>query len=212
MEQLDLLRHTLDLLERLQIPYMVVGSFASGVYGEPRFTNDIDIVIDPSPQQLDQLCVAFPSDDYYVSAEAARDALRQRGQFNVIHPGSANKIDFMIARADAWGLEQVARRARVRLLPDREGYAARPEDLVISKLLYYREGGSEKHMRDITGMLVTSPEKIDREYIGRWATELGRRRVECGSGSFLGFRRAIGFTSSPSASPSPRSPSATPNG
>src|SRR5688572_5139941 len=112
-------------MEDLNIPYMV-GSFASGVYGEPRFTHDIDIVIAPTPQQLEQLCNRFPPEEYYVSLDAARDALRGRGQFNVIHPGSANKIDFMIARDDAWGREQVLRRARVRLLPDRDGYAARP--------------------------------------------------------------------------------------
>lgn len=52
-------------------------------------------------------------------------------------------------------------------------YAARPEDLILSKLLYYQEGGSEKHLRDIAGMLAASPEKIDREYVRRWATELG---------------------------------------
>jgi hypothetical protein len=173
VKQLDLLHFTLDLLEQLDVPYMVVGSFASGVYGEPRFTNDIDIVIAPTLGQLNRLCAGFPPDDFYVSADAARDALRQRGQFNVIHPASANKIDFMIARNDAWGAEQVARRARVRLLPDREGYAARPEDLILSKLLYYQEGGSEKHLRDIAGMLMTSSDKIDLVYVERWAVELG---------------------------------------
>lgn len=172
MEQLDLLRFTLDALERLDIPHMVVGSFASGVYGEPRFTNDIDIVIAPTPEQLDGLCVAFAGDEFYVSPEVARDALRRRGQFNVIHSDTSNKIDFMIARSDAWGEQQVARRARVRILPDRDGFAARPEDLIISKLLYYQEGGSEKHLRDITGMLKMSPAKIDREYVERWAATL----------------------------------------
>jgi hypothetical protein len=173
VEQLDVLRFTLNTLEDLTIPYMVVGSFASGVYGEPRFTHDIDIVIAPTPQQLEQLCSRFPPDEYYVNVDAARDALRGRGQFNVIHPESANKIDFIIARDDPWGREQVSRRARVLLLPDREGYAARPEDLILAKLLYYQEGGSEKHLRDIAGMLTTSPDKIDHEYVERWAGELG---------------------------------------
>jgi hypothetical protein len=64
VEQLDLLRFAIAAMEKLQIPYMVVGSFASGVYGEPRFTHDIDIVIAPTHQQLDSLCAAFPAEDF----------------------------------------------------------------------------------------------------------------------------------------------------
>src|SRR5688572_16767899 len=117
---------------------MIVGSFASSAHGEPRLTQDIDIVIDPTAAQLDQLCAAFPADTYYVSPDAARDALSRRTQFNVIHPDSWNKIDFMIARADAWGRAQVARRALIPILPNREAYVAKPEDVIIAKLLYYR--------------------------------------------------------------------------
>src|SRR5438105_4821651 len=143
---------------------MVVGSFASGAYGEPRLTQDIDIVISPTaPAELNRLCAAFPPDDFYASIDAALQALHQpAGQFNVIHPTSGNKIDFMIARKDEWGREQVARRQRMRLLPDRQGYVARPEDVIIGKMLYYQEGGSEKHLRDIAGILKVSGENVDR--------------------------------------------------
>lgn len=173
MEQVDLLRYAVETLERLSIPYMIVGSFASSVHGEPRMTQDIDIVIDPSPAQLDHLCAAFPGDDYYVSRDAARQALAGRDQFNVIHPDSGNKIDFMIARADAWGREQVSRRSMVPILPDREAYVAKPEDVILAKLLYYQEGGSEKHLRDITGVLKAGRTAVDRAYIDRWACDLG---------------------------------------
>jgi hypothetical protein len=152
---------------------MIVGSFASSAHGEPRMTQDIDIVIEPTPAQLDQLCAAFPADDYYVSRDAARAALARRDQFNVIHPDSGNKIDFMIARADAWGREQVARRAMMPILPNRDAYVAKAEDVIIAKLLYYQEGGSEKHLRDITGVLKTSGAAVDRAYVDRWARELG---------------------------------------
>src|SRR4051812_36900929 len=121
------------------MPYMIVGSFASGAYGEPRMTHDIDIVIEPSPTQLEELSDAFSPVDFYVSHEAAREALRAGGQFNVLDPTSANKIDFMIARADRWGREQMSRRERMLILPDQAGFAARPEDVIISKLLYYHE-------------------------------------------------------------------------
>ena len=78
----------------------------------------------------------------------------------------------MIARKDDWGTEQVARRQSIELAPSQQGYAARPEDVIISKLLYYQEGGSEKHLRDIAGMLKVSGDEIDRAYVDRWAAEL----------------------------------------
>jgi hypothetical protein len=142
------------------------------VYGEPRLTQDIDVVIAPDVSQLDQLCAAFPDNDFYVSKEAAREALNRRGQFNVLDPSSGNKIDFMIAGSDAWGLEQLKRREHLKLLPDFEGFAARPEDVIISKMLYYQEGGSEKHLRDIAGMMKMSGARIDQTYIQKWAQDL----------------------------------------
>ena len=174
MQQIELLQFALDILERLGIPYMLVGSYASGVYGEPRLTLDIDIVIAPSEPQLRSLCSAFPQDEFYVSADAALAALQlPNGQFNVIHPETSYKIDFMIARTDPWGREQLARRQRVEVLRGQQGFVARPEDVIISKMLYYQEGGSEKHLRDIAGILRVSGQFVDRDYVQRWSVELG---------------------------------------
>jgi hypothetical protein len=177
VEQDELLRFTVDVLERLQIRYMLVGSLASSVYGEPRLTQDIDIVIAPTLPQLDALCDAFSTDDFYVSREAAREALAARSQFNILDPSSGNKIDFIIAKADAWASEQLARRERMRLLPDRDGYAARPEDIILSKMQYFEEGGSEKHLRDIASMLRMSDNRIDRAYMEKWVETLGLREI-----------------------------------
>lgn len=169
MDQADLFAFSVKALEQLAIPYMIVGSLTSGAYGEPRFTNDIDIVIDPSPEQLRKLCESFPAADFYISVDAAAAALAQRSQFNVIHPESGNKVDFMISQTTPWGLEQLARRQRIPILPGVDAFAARPEDVIISKMLYYQEGGSEKHLRDIAGILKTSGEDVDRRYITQWA-------------------------------------------
>ncbi len=177
MEQPELLTYVIDVLEDLRIPYMVVGSVASGAYGEPRLTNDIDIVVDLRPELVRRLCAAFPPGEFYVSDDAATEAVQRCSQFNVIHPTSGNKVDFMVARPDAWGRTQLSRRRRVRLLPDRDGYAARPEDVIISKMDYYREGGSEKHLRDIAGILKVSDDDVDREYVARWAEQLGLTEV-----------------------------------
>ena len=172
MEQDELLRYVIDVLERQELTYMLVGSLASGVYGEPRLTQDIDIVVELSKDQVGRLCAAFPAAEYYVSEQAAREAIACGGQFNVIHPASGNKIDFMIARQDAWGRSQIGRRRREQIFPDRLGYTAAPEDIILAKLWYYQEGGSEKHLRDIVSMIQISGDEIDKTYIDRWANEL----------------------------------------
>src|SRR4051794_32113644 len=148
---------------------MLVGSFASSAYGEPRFTQDIDIVLDLPAAQIPALCAAFPVPDFYVSESAVREAVQRRFQFNVLHTTSGNKIDFLLPRDDEWGRTQLGRRQRVRLLPDREGFAARPEDVILGKLWYFAEGGSDKHLRDIAGILRVSGDVVDRDDVGRWA-------------------------------------------
>jgi hypothetical protein len=173
VEQSDLLRIATSELERLGVPYLVVGSLASGAYGEPRLTRDIDIVLDLKESQVVALCAAFATPDYYVSLPAAQEAVRRTGQFNVIHPASGNKVDFILARRDGWGKAQLARRRRVKLLPDLEGFVASPEDIILGKLWYYQEGGSEKHLRDIAGIVQLAAEPLDVAYIEQWATQLG---------------------------------------
>jgi hypothetical protein len=177
VEQVDLLRYVVEVLEERGITYMVVGCFASGAYGEPRLTQDIDIVVDLRPDQVEPLCAAFPEEDYYVSREAALNAVVRREQFNIIHPASGNRIDLIIARKDAWGQAQLSRRQRMRVFPDRDVYFARPEDIIISKMAYYREGGSEKHLRDITGIMKVSGEEVDTAYIRQWAEKLGLTEI-----------------------------------
>jgi len=114
------------------------------------------VVVDLKEQQIDSLCQAFASGEFYFSESAAGQAVRRRGQFNIIHPTSGNKIDLLIVPAGAWGQSEISRRQRVQILPDLEGYCARPEDVILGKMTYYREGGSEKHLRDIAGILKIS--------------------------------------------------------
>ena len=173
MNQAELLEQVIDILESQQVTYMLVGSFASAAYGEPRLTHDIDIVIQLDLDAVDRLCGAFPAPEFYVSLSAARAAIVGRGQFNVIHPGSGNKVDFMIARNDPWGQSQLARRGHKPILPGRLTYVASPEDVILGKLWYYQEGGSEKHLRDIAAMLRVSGDMIDRAYIDHWTRQLG---------------------------------------
>lgn len=172
MEQHEVFSFALRAVESLQLPYMVVGSVASISYGEPRMTLDMDVVIDITIVDVARFCAAFPQDEFYVSSRAVLDAIVHRSQFNVIHPSSGNKIDFMLPNNDAWGRQQIQGRRSRPILDGADAFVARPEDIIISKMLYYREGASDKHLRDITGMLKVSGDQIDRDYITCWATEL----------------------------------------
>ncbi len=173
MEQTELLKRAVEILDQLSIPYAIVGSFASGAWGESRFTQDIDILVAVTRDQAIALCKAFPAPDFYASEAAAQEAVVRHGQFNVIHPASGNKIDFMIAGATTWSLAQLQRRKRIAISADQDAAFAAPEDVILGKLLYYAEGGSEKHLRDITGILKISGDYVDRQYISQFASELG---------------------------------------
>ncbi len=172
MEQSELIVYATELLENLGVNYMLVGSMASMAYGESRFTLDIDIVVDLDSETVVSLCAGFPDPEFYVSLPAAEEAVRRRGQFNVIQPKSGLKIDFMLARNTAWGRHQLTRRQRVQLLPYHWGFTAAPEDVILGKLVYFKEGQSEKHLRDISAMLKISGDLIDRNDVAEWAKKL----------------------------------------
>jgi hypothetical protein len=157
-------------LERLQIRYLISGSVAAMLYGEPRVTNDIDFVVFLRSKDISQLPEAYPSPEFYLPPEnviAAEVARKEKGQFNVIHPDSGLKADFYTANRDeldAWAFRNARQyqleKITVRLAP--------PEYVIVRKLEYYREGGSDKHLRDIRAMLAVSGEIINRVELGEW--------------------------------------------
>jgi hypothetical protein len=161
------------ILERQGIPYLVTGSIATIAYGEPRFTNDIDIAVRLAADQVEALVAAFPSPEFYVATGAAHDAAVSGGQFNIIHPESGLKVDIMVATASAFNSSRFARGRVLRIATGESVTFAAPEDVIIKKLQYFQEGGGEKHLRDIGGVLTTSPELIDRSYLRQWTVELG---------------------------------------
>src|SRR6478672_3568812 len=96
MEQSELLHFVVNALVMIFLRYFVTGSMATIFFGEPRFTNDIDIVVDLPADKIAQLCAAFPSPDFYLSEETVRRAVSRRGQFNITPPSSALKVDMMV--------------------------------------------------------------------------------------------------------------------
>jgi hypothetical protein len=153
----------------LGLRYMVSGSIAAIYYGEPRLTNDVDIVVFLQREDASRIERAFPLADFYcppgdvIQLEAAR---AQRGHFNLIHHDTGFKADIYVGGRDelhAWGLAH----ARVVVVGDEQFCLAPPEYVIVRKLQFYREGGSEKHLRDVRGILSGLGGEWNRESLDR---------------------------------------------
>lgn len=165
MELFDLLQQVIEAFEGLGIPYLVTGSVASMAYGEPRLTNDIDVVAAFEVRHIEGFLKRFPQCEFYISEEMVREAIRHRNQFNIIHPSSGLKVDVMMKEETPFDNSRFKRIRRISLAEPYQANFASPEDVIIKKMEYYREGGPEKHLRDITGILKITGEPIDRGYI-----------------------------------------------
>lgn len=160
------------LLEGARIPFMVAGSFASGHHGIPRMTRDLDLVVDPTHQQLVTFLDAVPADALYVDRRAALDALGERSMFNVIDLHGGWKVDLIIRKARPFSREELARRQSATI----EGVTlpvATAEDTIVAKLEWARRGRSERQLDDVRGILDLQGTALDRGYIERWVAELG---------------------------------------
>jgi hypothetical protein len=158
--------YVIKVLENLGIPYMVVGGFAAIFYGEPRLTIDVDIVVDMEPEHIKPLVAAFPVPDYYVSEEGIRDSLQRGYPFNVIQPATGAKVDLVPLLRDPFTRSAFQRRQRLEF--DEAGRSATfitSEDIIVAKLITYRETGSDKHLRDARGVLVMQWGELDLEVI-----------------------------------------------
>jgi hypothetical protein len=160
----DLLRRMVSALEQAGVPYMLTGSIASSYHGEGRASQDIDLVIAPDEAQLRAFLRSLPSPSYYVSADAALDALRRRTQFNVIDMASGWKVDLIVRRDRRFSRIEFDRRLTVDALGIRLTIAT-AEDVVLSKLEWAKLGASERQLEDVAGILRDPQTTLDREYI-----------------------------------------------
>ena len=108
-----------------------------------------------------------------MSQPAAETAVRRKHQFNIIHPSSGLKIDVIVASDSPFDRSRLHAAAVCRPAPDLQVCFGSPEDVILKKLEYYREGGSDKHLRDIAGVLKVQGPRVDRQYIAEWAEKLG---------------------------------------
>ena len=171
------------VLERLAIPYAAAGSLASSVHGEPRSTDDIDIVADLRPAHIAPLTAALQP-DWYVSEDAMRDAIARGTSFNAVHLGTGVKVDFFVVGSDGFDARRVATAQAVQIGADPGGGGGggggtlrvdTAEHTVLRKLEWFRRGGetSERQWRDVVGVLRAQGRRIDREELTAWAGRLG---------------------------------------
>lgn len=162
------IQRVLEALDQLHIPYMLTGSFVSNYYGEPRSTHDIDLVVQMSTEHAEKLEAAL-TPDFVVSDARAAAAAHQ--SFNAIHVASSFKADFWPLKDALFDQEAFARRRPVTLF-GRQVPIPTAEDLVLQKLHWAHETGSEQQRRDIVAVL-RAQEALDQEYLRRWADTLG---------------------------------------
>lgn len=169
-------------LERIQAPYMVIGAFAAIIYGARRTTFDIDIVVNLNAAQIDALVAAYPPPRYYADPEQIRDSIRHGIMFNIIDTSRGDKADLVpLTMAPHYQFAFQHRNRQVVELPDSgpfEIWCARPEDVIVGKLMAWAEGRSRKHESDIHQMLVfdalqEASNTLDTFYIDRQAQRLG---------------------------------------
>lgn len=160
-----------DVLNASGARYFVTGSMASMMYGEVRTTQDVDIVADL--RHIDALALreAFHEPDYYFEPDSMYQAMSVCGMFNIIRIGSALKADMIVPRETPHNATRFERAITL----DVDGHpvcVSAPEDVILSKLMFFREGGSDKHLRDIASMFRVSADQIDVDYIESWVPKL----------------------------------------
>jgi hypothetical protein len=163
MPEHDLIQVFTGRLNKLSVSYMVTGAVAATIFGEPRLTHDIDLVIDLRLEDIEKFVDTFPLEEFYcppievIRLETGRS---QRGHFNLIHHETGLKADIYALGRDSlqkWGLTN----RKAVSIGGEVVWLAPVEYVILRKLEYYREGGSQKHIRDISGMLELSRDEID---------------------------------------------------
>lgn len=173
MTQEELLEKIAEILEKLHIPYIITGGIAVTVWGRPRFTADIDIVVELEFLKINALAKALlaVSEDAYVDKDIMVEALKNKGEFNFIHPSTGLKVDFWILKNEAFDRARLERRISKKV-NNQNIYFSSPEDLILSKLFWYKESLSTRQIEDVESVL-SIQKKLDWDYILKWAGAQG---------------------------------------
>lgn len=162
-------------LKRLKIPYLVTGGLAVLVWGRPRFTADIDIVIELAEHDIQRFAKEFRALGRagYIDEEMIRDAVLRHDEFNFIDGETGVKVDFWVRDTrDPFDASRFKRRVKKQILGEPIYFVA-PEDLILIKLKWHKDSGSSRQLEDIESIFKISSDKLDLVYIEKWAKKLG---------------------------------------
>ena len=168
--QKEFLKSVVEKLQQAGIDYVICGSIAASFYGVERSTQDVDIIINPTEEQLTKL-LKLLDDAYYVSSGAALEAVKQSAMFNLIDVENAWKADLIIRKKTGFHTEEFHRKRKERLL-GKDLYVLSPEDSILSKLVWAKQSRSELQYRDVMTILEIQAGHLDMKYLGKWAKAL----------------------------------------
>ena len=165
--ELEILKIVTMRLDKLKIPYMLTGSMALLYYTTPRMTRDIDIVIQLQEFMIDRFIKEFHN-DFYLSEESIKDAVKKKFIFNLINYESSMKIDFIVKKDSLYRETEFDRKVKIKI-NDFEIYSVSKEDLILSKLEWIKKSFSAIQIEDIKNLLESGYEK---KYLENWVSEL----------------------------------------
>jgi hypothetical protein len=173
MSQSELLKRVIGALEATNTPYMLTGSYASSLQGEPRLTHDIDLVVAITPSAARSLSLEFPAPDYYLDEIAVAEAVGRKSQFNLLDIRNGDKVDFWMLTDEPFDQSRFARRY-VEEFEGQRLHVSRPEDTILMKLRWAElSGGSEKQFGDARSIYELQRNSLDLSYMEQWARSLG---------------------------------------
>lgn len=169
-----LLLEIVTTLEEVKIPYFITGGFAVSVWGRPRATFDLDIVVELIEPKVEPLAKTLRKiyKAGYIDENVAKDAIRHSGEFNFIDPLTGVKVDFWVAKRDELSLLKFKRKVSKKI-SGKQVYFISPEDLILSKLGWHVAGESTRQLEDIESILKILGAKLDKIYLEKWTKKLG---------------------------------------
>ncbi|TET53325.1 MAG: hypothetical protein E3J54_04450 [Actinobacteria bacterium] len=172
MSQSELLRKVIQALNKEGIQYMITGSFASSMQGEPRLTHDIDLVVALKKKSVDNLVKAFSSEEYYFDKQSAINAINEQDMFNLIRVNEGDKVDFWLLTDEPFDQSRFERRISDEFMSLKLQVSS-PEDTILAKLKWAKKSnGSEKQFTDALRVYEVQFEKLDNSYMQHWAKKL----------------------------------------